>query len=105
RQLFGAPEEVGIVGKLVLQRLEILRTEWKSAYQASEVINAVLAQRHDAFTDHAPALGRLACFIRSARQDGAMTIRRWPDGHSVRVACCHRQNPQCRLASWRLRGS
>ena len=95
RQLFATAEEVGIVGKLILQGFEILRLEWKGAYQTGEVIDAVLAQSHDAFTDHAASLGGLACLIRSARQDGALTIGRGPHGCSVRVcvAYCHHQNP------------
>ena len=89
RQLFGATEKVGIVGKLILQGLEILWLEWKSADQTSEVIDAVLAQGHDAFADHAAALGGLARLIRSARQDGAVAIGRRPYGHSVRVRVAH----------------
>ena len=92
RQLFGATEKVGIVGKLILQGLEILRLEWKGADQASEVIDAVLAQSHDAFTNHAAALGGLARLIRRARQDGAVAIGRRPYGHSVRVRVAHCHN-------------
>ena len=74
---------MGIVGKLILQGFEILRSEWKGSYQAGEVIDAVLAQGHDAFTDHVASLGGLARLIHSARQDGAVTIGRWPCSHSV----------------------
>src|ERR671914_643173 len=95
RQLFGTAEEAGVVGKLILQGLEILWLEWKGADQAGEVIDAVLTQSHDAFTDHAASLGGLACLIRGARQDGAVTIRCGPHGRSVRVrvAYCHHQKP------------
>src|SRR5262249_42541319 len=86
-------------GKLILQGLEIMWLQWKSAYQTGEVIDAVLAQSHNAFADHAAALGGLARLIRSARQNGAMAIGRWSYGHSVRVRVvhCHNKNPQALL--------
>src|SRR5262249_16899634 len=95
----------GIVGKLILQGLEILWLKWKSAYQASEVIDAILAQSHDTFTDHTAALGGLACLIRGACQDGAVAIRRWPCGHGVRVRVthCHNKNPQALFRAARAR--
>src|SRR5262249_50218950 len=107
RQLFGATEKVGIVGKLILQGLEILWLEGKGAYQTGEVIDAVLAQSHNAFADHAAALGGLARLIRSARQDGALAIGRWPYGHSVRsrVTHCHIKILKRYLPSWRSAGS
>src|SRR5215813_1482260 len=106
RQFLGATEKVGIVGKLILQGLEILGLEWKGAYQTGEVIDAVFAQGHDAVADHAAALGGLARLIRSARQDSTVAIGRWPYGHSVRVrvAHCHIKILKCCLASWRFAG-
>jgi hypothetical protein len=37
RQLLGATEKVGIVGKLSFQGIEIVRLEWKGAYQTGVV--------------------------------------------------------------------